>query len=85
MRPADRQPRVLSIAATAPSPSNTAPKASAARMIHMNMQEMASVLRVATSNTSRVKLRFSTDINSRNSSSLKNVGVPPPRCSWLTD
>ena len=40
-----------SIALTAPSPSKTAPKHSAARMIHMNMQLMPSVLRIVSSIT----------------------------------
>ena len=47
-----------SIALTAPSPSNTAPKAKAARITHMNMHEIPSVLRVAVSNTFHVKRRF---------------------------
>ncbi len=40
---------------TARRPSNTAPKASAARMIHRNMQEIISVLRVALSITAHVR------------------------------
>ena len=49
-----------SIACAAPSPSNTEPKASAARMIHMNMQEMRRVLRTEFSSTSRVMRRLTT-------------------------
>ncbi len=48
------------MARTAPSPSKTAPKPSAARMIHMNMQEIARVWRTETSKTSRVIRRLST-------------------------
>ena len=47
-----------SIARTAPMPSNTAPKHSAARIIHMNMHEMPSVFRMVSSMTLRVSRRF---------------------------
>ena len=40
-----------SIAFTAPRPSKTAPKASAARIIHINMQEIASVFLTVASST----------------------------------
>ena len=44
-----------SIARAAPMPSNTAPKASAARMTHMNMQEILRVLRMVSSITLRFR------------------------------
>ena len=43
----------VSIARAAPMPSNTAPKQSAARMIHMNMQDIPRVLRIVSSITFR--------------------------------
>ena len=46
------------MALTAPRPSNTAPKHSAARMIHINMQDTLSVLRNVSSSTCLVNLRF---------------------------
>jgi len=49
-----------SMALTAPRPSKIAPKASAARMIHMNMQEMPRVERTEVSNTSLFIRPFST-------------------------
>ncbi|MNN72223.1 hypothetical protein D3C81_1882380 [compost metagenome] len=47
--------KMPSMAFTAPSPSKTAPKQSAARMIHMNMQLMPRVLRRVSSSTSAVR------------------------------
>ena len=53
-----RSVNTLSIALTAPSPSNTAPKASAAKIIHMNMQVIPSVFLIEFSNTSLVMRPF---------------------------
>src|SRR4030065_417638 len=47
-----------SMAFTAPRPSKTAPKQSAARMIHMNMQLMPRVLRMVSSITRRLSPPF---------------------------
>ena len=58
LRPSRRVNR-SSMALTAPNPSKTAPKARAARMIHMNMHVMPRVLRTEFSNTSRVIRPFS--------------------------
>ena len=47
-----------SIDLTAPIPSNTAPKLSAARIIHINIHEIPSVLRIVASITFLFNLRF---------------------------
>ena len=43
---------------TAPIPSNTAPKQSAARIIHINIHEIPSVLRIVASKTLQFNLLF---------------------------